>query len=202
MAVEFLSACSHLDLRTIRRFAEAEDAADRKVVASAVDPIGQNGLHFVCAAAEANFATDSSHVALIGYLKSLGVDVDKARTSDGWTPLILAAVLGRAPAVTALLAAGADANVKDADGMTAEDWAKRYKQKSVEDLLLHHRSKVPKSRFSCVVHGPALPQSQPKTPSTEENSVKADDDLTTTTTASEEDALSAAINSAPVLAAQ
>ncbi|CAI7831175.1 unnamed protein product, partial [Closterium sp. NIES-53] len=52
------------------------------------------------------------------------------------TPLIIAADAGNTPAVSALLAAGADANRRDEDGMTALDAAAAAGNKEVVGLLL------------------------------------------------------------------
>ncbi len=122
----------------------------------------------------------SRQTALIHYLVQNGADVNCARSSDGWTPLFLAVILNITPMVSLLLQVGAKATTQDLAGLTAEDYADKYRLRNVKDILVHRcvrrlhcnermpliddasyysRSKVPHSRFSCVTRGPALAES-------------------------------------------
>ena len=64
---EFLSACSNLDLRTIRHLVDVR-AID---VQGSLDCIGQNCLHFVVCSAKQDLPTQEQ---LIGYLVSVGAN--------------------------------------------------------------------------------------------------------------------------------
>ena len=53
----------------------------------------------------------------------------------GGTPLMWAAVFGNEAAARLLLSRGADASLKDVDGVTAFEWAVRNKREKVVVLL-------------------------------------------------------------------
>jgi hypothetical protein len=140
---EFLEACSSLDMNAIRGLVEDLDVNP----GLAFDSVGQNCLHFLASSMSETAVKTRSAVALraetqrqtklIGYLRSRGADPNCKRATDGWTPLHVAALLGRKDLVRALLAAGASATVTDHDGMTAEDWARRYRMEEIRNILLH-----------------------------------------------------------------
>jgi len=53
--------------------------------------------------------------------------------------LMWSAVYGHDDAVRLLLSRGADASLKDSDGVTAAEWAVRNKREKVVQLLKHKR---------------------------------------------------------------
>jgi len=138
---EFLESCSTLDMRSLRTMVENQSVDPSQ----ALDSVGQNCLHFVasslsdravqCAAAVRE--ESERQTQLVGYLSSRGADPNCKRSSDGWTPLHVAAILKRVDLVRALLNAGARADVGDHDGKTPEDWAARYRLEEVRNILLH-----------------------------------------------------------------
>jgi len=100
-------------------------------------------------------AAEHGKLKAIGALLAAGADVNRRgvpapvarRTVHGipvptfdhmhetGTPLIMAAKRGRADVVKALVAAGADPSIADADGLTAHDWAFRSQNRQVLSLL-------------------------------------------------------------------
>ncbi len=66
-----------------------------------------------------------------------GADVNAA-TSDGWTPLMVAAIKGGAEIVTELLALGADVQTRNEQGWTALRFAASMDEAQVLRLLLAH----------------------------------------------------------------
>ncbi|MBW7675797.1 ankyrin repeat domain-containing protein [Chryseobacterium chendengshani] len=67
------------------------------------------------------------------FLISNKADVNKA--CDGVTPLMNAAMFGQTAMVKMLLAKGADKNVKDANGLSAKDYALKYNFSAVATML-------------------------------------------------------------------
>ena len=127
---DFLSACSQLDLRAIRHLIDVKGVD----VSAAIDQIGQNCVFFVVCSAEHDV---QRKVQLLGYLISVGADVNAQRTTDGWTPLFLATIFGESRLLVTLLQNGAKVAVKDHEGLNAEDWADRYRLDHVKNLLVH-----------------------------------------------------------------
>ncbi|TRY61437.1 hypothetical protein TCAL_02148 [Tigriopus californicus] len=152
----FLQACSRLDQRNIFNLV---DGGERLDMADTLDDVGQNGLHFVVATTHPD---EKRQANLVKYLLSKGADINQARTTDGWTPLFLAVMWGRAEIVSLLLARGAKPRITDQMGMTCEDWARAYRFDKIQQLLLHARSKLPHSRFSIVTQGPPLQNLGPR----------------------------------------
>ena len=74
----------------------------------------------------------------IRYLVSLGLDVNSRDEIRGYTPLMHAAECENEKAITALLAAGADVNAKDAEGKTALDIASAAGNEEITALLVKH----------------------------------------------------------------
>jgi ankyrin repeat protein len=58
-----------------------------------------------------------------------------AKNTQGGTPLMWAAVYGNDDAARLLLSRGADASLKDNEGITAVQWAVRNKRDSVVPIL-------------------------------------------------------------------
>jgi hypothetical protein len=71
---------------------------------------------------------------LIGFLIKRGAAVN-AQANNGMTPLIVAASIENLDAVKLLIENGADRNIKDAKGQTAEAWAAKRGYDSVVSLL-------------------------------------------------------------------
>jgi ankyrin repeat protein len=72
---------------------------------------------------------------LVKILVESGADVNPRREGDGWTPLHLASLFGKADVAQALLEAGARSSIKGSDGLTAEDVAKKYRHHALADIL-------------------------------------------------------------------
>ena len=73
-------------------------------------------------------------IALIQYLVWNGAKVNQARCTDGWTPLLLAAVFNITPVFSLLLHLGAETSVRDSKGKTVAslgDLVKQYRLNSV-----------------------------------------------------------------------
>lgn len=66
-------------------------------------------------------AVFEGHKEFVDRLIEAGADVDKARTSDGATPMHIAAVVGNIGAIQALADANANANIAQRDGRTPLD---------------------------------------------------------------------------------
>lgn len=64
-----------------------------------------------------------------------GASVDKTRSRDGRTPLMIAASLGNFQTVKVLLEAGAQRDLRDNSGKTALDYASAHKHTNVVSLL-------------------------------------------------------------------
>ena len=61
--------------------------------------------------------------------------MNKQREGDGWTPLFIAAMLGRLDIATLLLQAGADSRLEDEEDRTAEMIAHQYGHHMVADII-------------------------------------------------------------------
>merc|ERR1712183_557448 len=75
------------------------------------------------------------HVEVVERLIQAGGDVNTQRSSDGWTPLHLASYYGHVEVITALLAAGADKTLKNKNGHTPHDYAKKWKYQDCMNAL-------------------------------------------------------------------
>ena len=67
---------------------------------------------------------------------SSGANVNKQREGDGWSPLFVAAMLGRLDTANLLLQAGADTSVLDSLDRTADLVARHFGHHSVADIIL------------------------------------------------------------------
>ncbi len=74
-------------------------------------------------------------VAQVTSLLAAGADVNQAHAEVRLTPLMFAAYFGRDAAVALLLEKGATANLKDAAGASAADWASQNGHQTVADRL-------------------------------------------------------------------
>ena len=63
--------------------------------------------------------------------------MNRARRTDGWTPLFLAAVFNMGQMVSLLLQMGAATSARDSTERTVDDWVEKYRLKNVKDLLEH-----------------------------------------------------------------
>lgn len=66
------------------------------------------------------------------------ISVDYIHSATSATPLMVAAGRGFPAVVEQLLALGANANLRASNGWTALDWAKRFNQAEVVELLEAH----------------------------------------------------------------
>ena len=69
------------------------------------------------------------------FISILGARMNHARWSDGWTSLHLAAMLGVGDVIALLLDAGADASIRDTEGVFAADVATKYGFHDVADII-------------------------------------------------------------------
>ena len=89
-------------------------------------------------------AVDSGNIKVVKQHLAAGTDVNAklAHGQGGITPLHAAAVGGRKEIAELLIAEGADANAKGADGWTPLDWAEETNNKETADLLRKHGGKT------------------------------------------------------------
>src|SRR5262249_42665871 len=87
---------------------------------------GETALHFAA-------VKDSPEIARTLIQGGADLNLQAHRTKE--TPLHQAAIRGKLEVVRELLEHGADCSVKALKGLTARQWAQRYKQKKIVDLL-------------------------------------------------------------------
>ena len=105
------------------------------LLAAGADPHETNmpgGWNALTMAARSRYHNSGENVR---YLVSLGLDVNSRDELRGYTPLMHAAECENESAITALLAAGADVNAKNAEGKTALDIARNTRSEAVVKLL-------------------------------------------------------------------
>ena len=88
-----------------------------------------------------HFASNCQGEDLVPLLLRGGATVNSQRSEDAWTPLFLAAMLGRQETASLLLQAGADTSVLDNTGRTADMVARQFGQHSLADMILSPRNK-------------------------------------------------------------
>ena len=105
------------------------------LIAAGVDPHDTNPADdsraFIAAVRGEKYRCESN----IRYLVRLGLNVNSRDEMRGYTPLMHAAECENEKAITALLAAGADVNAKNAEGNTALDIARNTRSEEVVKLL-------------------------------------------------------------------
>ena len=69
----------------------------------------------------------------INYLQ--GANVNKQRQGDEWSPLFVAAMLGRLEVTLLLVQAGADTRLQDTEERTADMVARMYGHHMVADII-------------------------------------------------------------------
>jgi hypothetical protein len=120
-------------LRAIRE--NDEDTALLLLDAGA-DPKVRGGTHKRPESA-LGLAAHHGHAKLVQALIAQHVPLND-RADWGWTPLMRAAMTGHLDALNLLLSAGADKSLKDEDGLTALDHARKKGQKKVTEALERH----------------------------------------------------------------
>ena len=86
-----------------------------------------------------HYAAINGNPNIIKQLLDASAYIDAESPDDKMTPIMLAAMRGRTAAVRLLKEEGADVTLKNADGMTALDLARRFDQKEVvEELTGQH----------------------------------------------------------------
>jgi len=88
----------------------------------------------------AGLENDAAYAYLALLLKFKGNP--NVQSSEGFTPLHIAAIWGRREAVNLLLTHGADATIPDNDGKTALDWAREEAQDELTIKLLEEAIKA------------------------------------------------------------
>ena len=71
-----------------------------------------------------------------------GSNVNKQRKGDDWTPLFVAAMLGRQEVALLLLQAGADTRITDNEDRTAEIVARQYGHHMVADAIIRFANQL------------------------------------------------------------
>lgn len=82
-----------------------------------------------------HYAAINGNPDIIKALLDASAYIDAESPDEKMTPVMLAAMRGRTAAVKMLKGEGADLSLKNADGMTALDLARRYKQEDVIEEL-------------------------------------------------------------------
>ncbi len=94
-----------------------------------------------------HYAATKGHIAIISLLLDNHAYID-AESPNGTTPLMMAAHYGTASAVKLLLEAGADPMLKNAQGLSAIDFAQRNsRQDSAEIIAAFVRARQPKGKW-------------------------------------------------------
>ena len=73
---------------------------------------------------------------MIKTFKLTGSNVNKQRKGDDWTPLFVAAMLGRQEVALLLLQAGADTRITDNEDRTADMVARQFGHHMVADTII------------------------------------------------------------------
>ena len=81
-----------------------------------------------------HYAAFAGHAEVLAYLLERGADVN-ALSTNGSTPLMMAAREGRLATLDLLIARGADVNRRNESGASALDWARRGKEPTMVDRL-------------------------------------------------------------------
>ena len=94
-----------------------------------------------------HYAASSGHAALISLLLANSAYID-AESPNGSTPLMMAAMYGSEASVKLLLQEGADPRLKNQQGLTALDFAKRGKRPdAIEAIAASMRSERPRGKW-------------------------------------------------------
>ena len=83
-------------------------------------------------------AAREGHDTVIPLLLEADAQID-AQSNSGETPLIYASYAGKEAAVRELLKGNPNLDLKDSDGNTALDNARKSKHQSIVDLLVDHK---------------------------------------------------------------
>ena len=89
-----------------------------------------------------HYAAAGGHAEIVQLLLDHAAYID-AQSPNQTTPLMMAAMYGNTPTVTALLDAGADASLKNQKGMTALDFAREAGRQGAAELLERHLKALP-----------------------------------------------------------
>ena len=84
------------------------------------------------------YAANYGHDTVIALLLEADAQID-AQNNYGTTPLIGASSNGKEAAVRELLKGNPNLDLKDSDGKTALDWARKRNRQSIVDLLVDHK---------------------------------------------------------------
>ena len=82
-----------------------------------------------------DYAIMCNYPFLVDILLGKGVDLNSTQRSSGFTPLMGAVCYGRSEMVSLFLKHGADRMLRDAKGLSAIDFARKMKKKSMQQLL-------------------------------------------------------------------
>ena len=89
-----------------------------------------------------HYAASGGHAEIVQLLLDHAAYID-AQSPNQTTPLMMAAMYGNTPTVTALLDAGADASLRNQKGMTALDFAREAGRQGAVELLERHLKALP-----------------------------------------------------------
>ena len=109
------------------------------------DSFGQTALHYAVCHQHA--------LPLVTILTDKLVQLNPDRHKDGWTPLHLAAMMGKYDVALKLLEAGADQFSRAFNGDTPEDIARKYRNFKLADVLHSPRYfNLIKSTIICLIN--------------------------------------------------
>jgi len=80
-------------------------------------------------------AASNNHYTLVRLLLQNRADINRQERTQGWTALIWSAKRGHLETVKELLSVGANTEIKDNSGLTAQEWAVKNKHIEIANLL-------------------------------------------------------------------
>jgi uncharacterized protein len=84
-------------------------------------------------------AASNDHADIVELLLTHGASIDQIEATGGWTALIWAAKQGHIDSVRALLKHHPNAEIRDFEGLTAQEWAQKTQHQEISALLSNPR---------------------------------------------------------------